>query len=108
MRVTAPVLEHHREPLGIGESRPRLSWRTETDTPDWTQRAYRLEITGPDGALLVDTGRVESADSVLVEWPGEALGSRSRVGVRVRVWGEGPEPSAWSRLTRAETGLLEP
>ncbi|MCX5425586.1 glycoside hydrolase family 78 protein [Streptomyces sp. NBC_00078] len=106
MRVTAPVLEHHREPLGIGESRPRLSWRTETDTPDWTQRAYRLEITGPDGALLVDTGRVESADSVLVEWPGEALGSRSRVGVRVRVWGEGPEPSAWSPLTRAETGLL--
>lgn len=106
MRVTGPVLEHHREPLGIGESRPRLSWRTETDTPGWTQKAYRLEISGPDGTVLTDTGRVESADSVLVEWPGEALGSRARVGVRVRVWGEGGEPSAWSPLTRAETGLL--
>ncbi|MFF4504272.1 family 78 glycoside hydrolase catalytic domain [Streptomyces sp. NPDC001401] len=106
MKVTAPVLEHHREPLGIGESRPRLSWHTETDTPDWRQQAYRLEITGTDGTVLTDTGRVDSADSVLVEWPGEALGSRSRVGVRVRVWGEGAEPSAWSPLTWAETALL--
>ncbi|WP_406439912.1 glycoside hydrolase family 78 protein [Streptomyces sp. NBC_01613] len=106
MKVTAPVLEHHREPLGIGEPRPRLSWRTETDTPGWTQEAYRLEITGTDGSVLIDTGRVESADSVLVEWPGEALGSRSRAGVRVQVWGAGAEPSAWSPLTWAETGLL--
>ncbi|NUP41070.1 MAG: family 78 glycoside hydrolase catalytic domain, partial [Streptomyces sp.] len=106
MRVTAPVLEHHREPLGIGESRPRLSWRTETDTPDWRQRAYRVEITGPDGTVLTDTGRVEGADSVLVDWPGEPLASRSRFGVRVQVWGEGAEPSAWSPPTWAETGLL--
>ena len=106
MRVTAPVLEHHREPLGIGESRPRLSWRTETDTPGWTQQAYRLEITGTDSTVLTDTGRVEGADSVLVEWPGEALASRSRVGVRVQVWGEDGETSAWSPPTWAETGLL--
>ncbi|MGW2719150.1 family 78 glycoside hydrolase catalytic domain [Streptomyces sp. NPDC001492] len=106
MRVTAPVLEHHREPLGIGESRPRLSWRTETDTPDWTQQAYRLEITATDGTVLTDTGRVEGADSVLVDWPGEPLASRSRFGVRVQVWGEGAEPSAWSPATWAETGLL--
>ncbi|MGW3116606.1 family 78 glycoside hydrolase catalytic domain [Streptomyces sp. NPDC001107] len=106
MRVTAPVLEHHREPLGIGESRPRLSWRTETDTPGWTQQAYRLEITGAGGTVLTDTGRVDGAESVLVEWPGEELASRSRVGVRVQVWGEDAEPSAWSPLTWAETGLL--
>ncbi|MCI3274237.1 glycoside hydrolase family 78 protein [Streptomyces cylindrosporus] len=106
MRVTAPILEHHREPLGIGESRPRLSWRTETDSPGWLQRAYRIEITGADGTVLTDTGRVASADSVLVAWPGAALGSRTRVGVRVRVWGEGAEPSPWSPVTRAETGLL--
>jgi alpha-L-rhamnosidase len=104
--VTAPVLEHHREPLGIGESRPRLSWRTETDAPDWTQHAYRIETTDADGTVLTDTGRVVSADSVLVAWPGPALGSRRRVGVRVQVWGEGAEPSDWSPVTHAETGLL--
>ncbi|WP_328288307.1 alpha-L-rhamnosidase N-terminal domain-containing protein [Streptomyces blattellae] len=106
MKVTAPVLEHHREPLGIGEPRPRLSWRTETGTPGWIQRAYRIEITGADGTVLADTGRMRGADSVLVDWPGPQLGSRHRVGVRVRVWGEGAEPSAWSPVTWAETGLL--
>ncbi|MFD8307341.1 family 78 glycoside hydrolase catalytic domain [Streptomyces sp. NPDC059690] len=107
MRVTAPVLEHHRELVGIGESRPRLSWRTETAVPDWAQRAYRVEITDADGTVLSDTGRVEGADSVLVDWPGPELGSRNRVGVRVQVWGEGAEASDWSPLTRAETGLLD-
>ncbi|MFI9173924.1 family 78 glycoside hydrolase catalytic domain [Streptomyces lincolnensis] len=106
MNVTAPVLEHHREPLGIGESRPRLSWRTETEAPHWTQEAYRIEVTGADGTVLADTGRVESGDSVLVDWPGEPLGSRARVGVRVQVWGSGGEASAWSPVTHAETGLL--
>ncbi|MFJ2813560.1 family 78 glycoside hydrolase catalytic domain [Streptomyces sp. NPDC087294] len=106
MNVTAPVLEHHREPLGIGESRPRLSWRTETDTPDWTQQAYRIEITAADGTVRTDTGRVEGTDSVLVAWPGDPLGSRDRADVRVQVWGAGPEPSAWSPVTRIETGLL--
>ena len=106
MKVTAPVLEHHREPLGIGESRPRLSWRTETDAPGWTQQAYRVEITDRDGRVLTDTGRVNSAESVLVDWPGAELGSRSRVGVRARVWGEDAEPSDWSPVTWAETGLL--
>ncbi|MDH6220355.1 alpha-L-rhamnosidase [Streptomyces pseudovenezuelae] len=109
MHVTPPTFEHHREPLGIGESAPRLSWRTVTDATDWRQAAHQVEITAADGTVLAGTGRVESADSVLVPWPGPHLGSRERVGVRVRVWGDtADEPSPWSRTTYAETGLLEP
>ncbi|WP_051800994.1 alpha-L-rhamnosidase [Streptomyces sp. NRRL F-525] len=106
MHVTPPTFEHHREPLGIGESTPRLSWRTVTDTPDWHQVAHQVEITAADGTVLADTGRVESTESVLVPWPGPHLGSRERVGVRVRVWGE-DEPSPWSEHAYAETGLLD-
>ncbi|WP_320783058.1 family 78 glycoside hydrolase catalytic domain [Streptomyces sp. CRN 30] len=107
--VTAPVAEHHREPLGIGESAPRLSWRTRTDEPGWTQRAYRIRVTGPDGATVTDTGRVPGADSVLVPWPGPALPSRARVHVRVRVWGGADgAPSPWSPPAAVETGLLDP
>lgn len=109
MHVTPPTFEHHREPLGIGESAPRLSWRTVTVAADWRQAAHQVEITAADGTVLVDTGRVESAESVLVPWPGSRLGSRERVGVRVRVWGEGDdEPSPWSGTSYAETGLLGP
>ncbi|MFE4962748.1 family 78 glycoside hydrolase catalytic domain [Streptomyces sp. NPDC056660] len=109
MHVTPPAFEHHREPLGIGESAPRLSWRTVTDTADWRQAAHQVEITAADGTVTADTGRVASAESVLVPWPGPRLGSRDRAGVRVRVWGEGEdEPSPWSPTAHAETGLLEP
>ena len=108
MHVTPPTFEHHREPLGIGESTPRLSWRTVTDARDWHQAAHQVEITAADGTVLADTGRVETAESVLVPWPGPYLGSRERVGVRVRVWGEGEgEPSPWSEHAYAETGLLD-
>ncbi|MFJ5307102.1 family 78 glycoside hydrolase catalytic domain [Streptomyces sp. NPDC088350] len=109
MHLTPPTFEHHREPLGIGESAPRLSWRTITDATNWRQSANQLEITTADGTVVTDIGRVESAESVLVPWPGPRLGSRERVGVRVRVWGEGEnDPSPWSDIAYAETGLLAP
>ncbi|RBY77207.1 alpha-L-rhamnosidase [Geodermatophilus sp. TF02-6] len=109
----APVtVEHHREPLGIGESRPRLSWVVHTDQPEWRQAAYELEIAPSDGEPW-SSGRVESAESVLVGWDAPPLASRERRTVRVRVWGsvsgEGAaEPSAWSGDAVVEAGLLEP
>lgn len=109
MHVTPPVFEHHRQPLGVGEPAPRLSWQTVSAAAGWRQAAYQVEITAADGTVTADTGRVESAESVLVPWPGQRLGSRERVGVRVRVWGAGDdEPSPWSPTANAETGLLEP
>lgn len=107
--VTALTFEHHRHALGIGEPAPRLSWRTLTDEPDWTQRAYRVRIAGADGAILADTGRTPGAESVLVPWPGPPLVSRDRATVRVRVWGGADDtPSPWSEPADVETGLLDP
>ncbi|WP_261991538.1 alpha-L-rhamnosidase [Streptomyces sp. OR43] len=107
--VTAPTFEHHRHALGIGEPAPRLSWRTLTDEPDWTQRAYRVRIEGADGAILADTGRTPGAESVLVPWPGPLLASRERATVRIRVWGGADDtPSPWSEPADVETGLLDP
>lgn len=102
MHVESVTVEHHREPLGIGETAPRLSWVTRTDRPGWTQRAYEIEIDG------VSAGRVESVESVLVPWPAAALDSRDRRAVRVRVWGPDDEPSDWSTPTVLEVGLLDP
>ncbi|MGY1787096.1 family 78 glycoside hydrolase catalytic domain [Geodermatophilus sp. SYSU D00698] len=101
--VAAVTAEHHREPLGIGETAPRLSWVTLTELPGWRQAAYELEIGD------WSSGRVPSADSVLVPWGAPPLTSRGRRVVRVRVWGEGDaEPSAWSEEVAVEAGLLDP
>ncbi|MFF3436960.1 family 78 glycoside hydrolase catalytic domain [Streptosporangium sp. NPDC002721] len=106
-RVEPPRFEHHREPLGIGESAPRLSWTVLAGLPGWLQRAYEIEIADESGTVLTATGAVESERSVLVPWPGAELGSRERRGVRVRVHGHDGSASDWSPWSWAETGLLE-
>src|SRR6185312_1958011 len=103
--------EHHREALGIGEARPRVSWKAATDAEAWVQTAYEIEVADPDGgeAAASTTGRVASAECVLVDWPAAPLRSRERRSVRVRVWGPGgSEPSPWSGPAWVEAGLLEP
>ncbi|MER6347900.1 family 78 glycoside hydrolase catalytic domain [Streptomyces sp. NPDC001595] len=97
--------EHHPDGLGIGVAAPRLSW---TLTPgSGPQEAYELELDR--GGRTHRTGRVDSAEQVLVAWPGQPLTSRERVTVRVRVWTAGAEhPSAWSEPRAVEAGLLTP
>ena len=106
--VAEPVtFEHHREALGIGEARPRITWKVTTEQPGWEQQAYEVRVTG--GAGSCTTGRVASGESVLVPWPDEPLPSRTERLVSVRVWGADPAaPTDWSEPVPVETGLLEP
>ncbi|MBO3665072.1 glycoside hydrolase family 78 protein [Microbacterium stercoris] len=96
------TIEHHTDPLGIGEAAPRLSWVTSATTPGWRQAAYEIE------AETETTGRIDSTDQVLVDWPFAPLTSRQRRHVRVRVWGEDGPASAWSEPAHVEAGLLDP
>ncbi|MFK4759818.1 family 78 glycoside hydrolase catalytic domain [Microbacterium sp. ZW T5_45] len=102
LTVRRPRVEHHREPLGIGESRPRLSWVVDTELEGWSQVAYEVSIDGAPG------GWVESTAQILVEWPGAPLASRDRRSVRVRVRGDDGAESTWSEAIDVEAGLLEP
>ena len=104
LHVSPIRFEHHREALGIGESAPRLSWVTDTAPTGWSQAAYELELR-TDGAES-ETARVESSESVLVEWPFGPLLSRQSAQVRVRV--EGADGvSAWNEWATVEAGLLD-
>jgi alpha-L-rhamnosidase len=100
-----PTFEHHREALGIGEGRPRLSWKT-TAPPQWHQVGYEIEVTRAERTET--SGRVESSESVLLPWPTEPLTSRETALVRVRLWGDDEAPSSWSPATSVEAGLLDP
>ena len=104
--VTGLRFEHRREALGIGTAEPRLSWMTTTPTQGWRQAAYALEAYDEGGALVEQTGRVESGECVLVPWPFAPLQSRERRSVRVRVWGGDGSASEWSEAANVEAGLL--
>ncbi len=98
--------EHRRDSLGVGAARPRLSWVVDTTINGWHQVGYEIEAYKADGQLREQTGRVASDQSVLVPWPFASLSSRERLTVRVRVWGNDGQASAWSALTPVEVGLL--
>lgn len=98
----SPRFEHHRVALGIGETAPRISWKTVAPA-GWKQVGYELEVTR--GSETVTSGRVNSPDSVLVAWPAEPLSSREAASVRVRVFGA-DDVSEWSEPATVETGLL--
>src|SRR5437588_1733709 len=100
--------EHHRDALGIGEARPRLSWIVDTATAGWRQAGYEIEAYGSDERLYGRTGQVMSDQSVLVPWPFEPLSSRQRLTFRVRVWGVDGRPSMWSTPSPVDAGLLSP
>ncbi|MDR1387420.1 MAG: glycoside hydrolase family 78 protein [Propionibacteriaceae bacterium] len=99
---SAPTVEHHREPFGIGQAQPRLSWTT-VGEPDWRQAAYELEVE-LDGQTL--RRQVTGSDQILVPWPGPALASRQAASVRVRLLGQDGLWTVWSSATGLETGLL--
>ena len=88
--------EYANEPLGLGETAPRLSW----ELSQGSQAAYR--ITTDNGW---DTGRVETDGSVAIVYEGPALQSRQRVAWTVTVWTEEGEATASSWF---EMGLLMP
>lgn len=104
--------EYKTDPLGLGELRPRLSWKLRLIHRGVRQTAYQIwAASKPEDllsgtGLLWDTGRVESDQSVLVEYGGPALHSRERIYWNVSVWDETgkeriSETSFW------EMGLLE-
>ncbi len=106
LRVQHLALEHHRIPLGIGESAPRVSWQTLAPA-GWSQHGYEIRTCRRGGEET--SGRIESAESVLVAWPFAPLESREQATIQIRVWGTADgDPSGWSDPLIFETGLLEP
>lgn len=108
VRVGQVRFEHHRDALGIGEGRPRLSWAVDAPLAGWGQSAYEIEVRDGLGGMIWSSGRVQSDQSVLVPWGAPELRSRDRRLVRVRVWGPDPDrPSPWSTRQSVEAGLLD-
>lgn len=65
-------IEYKREPFGMSVRIPRFSWKLESEEKDTVQTAYRLQVfSGKE--LAWDSGRRESAQSVLVSYGGKKL-----------------------------------
>jgi alpha-L-rhamnosidase len=108
--------EHLVDPLGIDGLPPRLSWKLaarDENARGLTQSAYQILVDTGESALasdkgaLWDSGRVESNETVDVEYAGAPLRSGQRCVWKVRVWDQEGRASEWSAPARFSVGLLE-
>ncbi|MFJ5270959.1 family 78 glycoside hydrolase catalytic domain [Streptomyces sp. NPDC088358] len=104
--------QHLDEALGIDDTTPALSWQTDARTADVLQGAYRVQAATSTERLrsgrpdLWDSGKVASAVPDTT-YAGRALGSRTRVYWRVRLWSDSRRASGWSAPAAFETGLTK-
>ena len=103
--ISQLTFEHHRHALGIGETKPRISWRFSGNASDWEQGSYELEVVR--GAGRSHTYNHDSSQSVLVPWPEGPLNATEKARVRARAHGGDEQSSTpWSDWVAVETGLL--
>ncbi|GMV36506.1 MAG: hypothetical protein AMXMBFR61_10140 [Fimbriimonadales bacterium] len=102
--------EYLTEPLAVAAASPRLYWIPAGES----QSAYQIQVAGTlEGLLggeadLWDSGRVESQESIHIEYEGKPLLSRQVCWWRVRTWDAAGRESGWSAAARWVMGLLHP
>jgi len=107
--------ESYRDPLGIDAAKPRLSWwlhPTAADARGLRQMAYQVRVATTPAMLdgrpdLWDSGFVESAQQMGIEYDGQPLASRLRCHWKVRAWDAAGNNSPWSPPSHWEMGLLD-
>ena len=114
VRLETLTCEHLINPIGIGATQPRLSWKLRSDRAGEVQTAYEIRaatsaagLAAPAPDLWV-SGKIASDQSVLVPWGGKPVGSRAQIFWQVRVWDKDGTPTAWSYTASFELGLLAP
>jgi alpha-L-rhamnosidase len=96
-------------PLGIDDTAPKFSWQLRDPGRGAKQTAYEVQVaTRPelDGADLWTSSRVESSQSLNVQYAGPALKPSTRYYWRVKLWGADGKAYPSSEATWWETGLM--
>lgn len=109
LKVSELKCEYIKNPIGIGERKPRFGWIVDSDMKNIIQKTYELQVALDENftKLVWDTGRVEASDSVHVTYDGETLVSSQRYYWRVRISDKHNQQSLWSDTAFFETAMFD-
>ena len=106
--------EYLENPAGIDILNPRLSWQLISNQRGDKQTAYHLLVASSQKKLdknigdVWDTGKVNSDQSIHVEYNGKPLESGMGCYWKVRIWDKDGKPTPWSQSAKWSMGLLNP
>ncbi len=105
--------EYRKNPGGIDQTMPRLSWKISSGLRNIMQTSYQIRVAKDsasllDGAALTwDSGVQKSDASVLIPYGGPALEPSTRYYWQVKVKDNQGHQSAWSAVHFWQTGLMD-
>ncbi|MGD8777378.1 MAG: family 78 glycoside hydrolase catalytic domain [Ignavibacteria bacterium] len=111
--VTSLRCEYLINPLGIDVKSPRLSWNILSSKRGDMQTAYQIIVSSTRESLsknngdVWDSGKVDSDESIHVEYDGIPLKSLTRYFWKVKVWDIEGTLSKWSEPAFWSMGLLD-
>jgi len=91
------------EKTRIVDARPEFGWIVSSDKPEDVQTAYQIVVHAAGGEEIWNSGKVESADSINVEYGGKDLIPNREYSWRVKVWTRLAGESGWSTLQAFRT-----
>lgn len=106
--------EYKVNPIGIGETAPRLSWIVDSKSRAEKQTAYQIRVASSLKNLqskrvdLWDSGTVKSGATAQIAYAGKPLSSAQQVWRQVRSWDKDRKASAFSAPARWMMGLVNP
>lgn len=106
--------EYMHSPMGLDTAKPRFSWELLCSKRGTMQSGYRILVASSADKLaksqgdLWDSGKMESAQSVGVEYRGAKLAAGVRAMWKVQVWDQNGTASPWSEVADFSVGLLAP
>ena len=95
LKITEILTEYRKNPIGIDIEKPRFSWKLESEANDVIQEAYQIAVKN-GGNITWDSGKIESNQSVLVEYSGEKLLPMTKYTVNVIAWDNQSESASSS------------
>jgi alpha-L-rhamnosidase len=101
--------EYLKDPIGIGELKPRFSWLVVSDETNIKQASYRLQVSMEKNNFdspIWDSGLVISDASIQIVYDGPKLISRTRYYFRAIITDNKGNESPWSDICFFETGIL--
>ncbi len=109
LKVTGLNCEYIKNPVGIGEKKPRFGWMLESDGQDIFQETYHLQVANDKDfkKIVWDTGIINSDESCFIEYKGPSLESSTRYYFRAMVSDNNKRKSRWSETCYFETAMLD-
>ena len=103
--VSNLLTENQINPVSIDIVQPRFSWQLKGGKRNIQQTAFEIKVLQKNTAVW-SSGKVASAQSVLLPYAGTALQSGRQYSWQVKVWDNNGKASLWSTAAFFKMGML--